>query len=112
MKKIQDLVEHMRSKPHHIRKRYAMGISGGITGVIALFWLVTSTTSGTFAINTPKAGTATIATETPSSAAAAAAEATFSAPEASAPSLDIVKSDAPAEATTSPKDQDPSVIPF
>lgn len=51
MKKIVlDHIERMKGKPHHIRKRVAFGISGGVAGLIAVAWLGGSLASGTFAI--------------------------------------------------------------
>jgi hypothetical protein len=35
----QNYLDNMRAKPEHIRKRYALSISFGVTAVIFMFWL-------------------------------------------------------------------------
>ena len=37
---IENHIENMRAKPHHIKKQYALGVSLGVTLVIFGFWLV------------------------------------------------------------------------
>ena len=50
MKNIFEHIEHLKGKPHHIRKRVAFATATGVTAVIALVWLVGSVSSGVFAI--------------------------------------------------------------
>lgn len=50
MKRIIKHVENLKSKPHHIRKKAAFSVAGGITGLVALVWLSTSLATGAFAI--------------------------------------------------------------
>lgn len=50
MKTIFDHIEHVKGKPHHIRKRVAFTAAGCGAGVIALVWLAGSLTTGAFAI--------------------------------------------------------------
>ncbi|MDP2652295.1 MAG: hypothetical protein Q8O94_04105 [bacterium] len=50
MKTILEHVEYARSKPHHIRKRIAFGIAGGMSALVALVWFVGNLSFGTFAI--------------------------------------------------------------
>lgn len=51
---IRDYIEHLKSKPEHIRRRIALGTSAGFTGVVALAWLVALSTSGTLALTSPE----------------------------------------------------------
>ncbi len=50
---IRDYVEQLKAKPEHIRRRIALGSSLGITGVVALFWVVALGASGTLALSAP-----------------------------------------------------------
>ena len=50
MKTISQHIEHIKSKPHHIRKRVAFGTAFAGTAVIALVWLVSSVGTGAFAL--------------------------------------------------------------
>lgn len=45
-------IERLKEKPSHIRERIAFGISGGITGLVAIGWLVAMSTSGSFSLAT------------------------------------------------------------
>jgi hypothetical protein len=51
MKTIFDHVEHLKGKPHHIRKQVAFGVAALASALIALIWLVGNYTTGTFAIS-------------------------------------------------------------
>jgi hypothetical protein len=51
---IRDYIEHLKSKPEHVRRRIAFGTSAGITGVVAVAWLVALSTSGTLALTSPE----------------------------------------------------------
>ncbi|MFZ2167360.1 MAG: hypothetical protein WAV50_00650 [Minisyncoccia bacterium] len=50
MKKIIEHIEHVKGKPHHIRRRFALGAALGTSGFIALVWLTGSLATGAFAI--------------------------------------------------------------
>ncbi|MBI5405677.1 hypothetical protein HY972_01400 [Candidatus Kaiserbacteria bacterium] len=50
MKTVFEHIEHVRGKPHHIRKRVAFTAAGGITALVALVWLASSLGTGVFAI--------------------------------------------------------------
>lgn len=50
MKTIFDHIEHVKGKPHHVRKQVAFAVAGGGTAFIALVWLVGGIALGTFAI--------------------------------------------------------------
>lgn len=50
MKNIIDHIEHIKAKPHHIRKRVAFGVAAGTSVLIGLIWLVGSFEMGAFAI--------------------------------------------------------------
>ncbi|HVB19790.1 MAG TPA: hypothetical protein VNF51_00680 [Candidatus Paceibacterota bacterium] len=50
MKSVFKHVEHLKRKPHHIRKRVAFATAAGIAGFVALVWFAGSLGSGTFAI--------------------------------------------------------------
>jgi hypothetical protein len=50
MKTIPEHIQHIKGKPHHIRKRVAFTVAGASAGVIGLVWLVGSVSSGVFAL--------------------------------------------------------------
>lgn len=50
MKTIFDHIEHVKGKPHHIRKQIAFGVAASGTALIALVWFVSTLAAGTFAI--------------------------------------------------------------
>ncbi|MHB8860641.1 MAG: hypothetical protein ACYC48_02805 [Minisyncoccota bacterium] len=50
MKNIFDHIEHVKAKPHHIRKQVAFGVAAGTSALIGLIWLVGSFETGAFAI--------------------------------------------------------------
>src|SRR3989344_4106766 len=47
MATLQNHIENLRAKPHHIRKRIAFWSSFGVTALIAVFWVASMTSSGT-----------------------------------------------------------------
>lgn len=51
MKTVFQHIEHVKGKPHHIRKRVAFTAAGALTGLVALVWLVGNLSLGTFAIS-------------------------------------------------------------
>lgn len=50
MKTVFDHIEHVRGKPHHVRKRVAFTLAAAGAGVVGLVWLVGSVSFGLFAI--------------------------------------------------------------
>jgi hypothetical protein len=50
MKTVFEHIEHVKGKPHHIRKRVAFATAAGVTGLIAFVWLAGSLSAGVFAI--------------------------------------------------------------
>ena len=50
MKTVFEHIEHIKGKPHHIRKSIAFGTAAGGTALIAFVWLVASVSTGRFAL--------------------------------------------------------------
>jgi len=50
MKTVFEHIEHVKGKPHHIRKRVAFSVAAGVTGLITFVWLAGSLGTGAFAI--------------------------------------------------------------
>lgn len=50
MKKVIAHIEHIKGKPHHIRKRVALGVATGVSGLVAFVWLAGNLSAGSFAI--------------------------------------------------------------
>ncbi len=50
MKTIFDHIEQIKGKPHHVRKRIAIGTAAAGSGFIALIWLIGSFATNAFAI--------------------------------------------------------------
>jgi hypothetical protein len=50
MKTVFEHINHIKGKPHHVRKRIAFAAAAGGAGLIALVWLVGSFSLGSFAI--------------------------------------------------------------
>lgn len=51
IQRARDYVEHLKSKPEHVRQRVALASSGLITGLVVVGWLVALTSSGTLALS-------------------------------------------------------------
>jgi hypothetical protein len=49
-KRVHEVVHTLRQKPLHVRENIALGVSGGITFLVAAGWLVANAASGTFAL--------------------------------------------------------------
>lgn len=47
---LRDYIEHLRSKPEHIRRRIALGTSFGFTALVAVLWFTSLAASGTFTL--------------------------------------------------------------
>ena len=50
MQRIIHHVNRVKAQPHHIRKKVAFGVAGGVTGLVALVWVSASLATNTFAI--------------------------------------------------------------
>lgn len=61
---VRDYVEHLKGQPVHVRKRFALGASGAITGVIALAWIVALSSSGSLTLAPSSSATSNIAAAT------------------------------------------------
>jgi hypothetical protein len=49
----KDYIEHLKSKPEHVRERVAVGCALVVTVVVALGWMAALTSSGVLALSTP-----------------------------------------------------------
>ncbi|KND50784.1 MAG: hypothetical protein AB202_00020 [Parcubacteria bacterium C7867-007] len=49
-------IETIRSKPEHVRERIAIGASAGVTGAVAMIWIVTLAATGTFTLTPENEG--------------------------------------------------------
>lgn len=59
MKTIFDHIEHVKGKPHHVRRQVAFATAGGGAALVALVWLVGNLALGTFAIKSTSFAEAT-----------------------------------------------------
>lgn len=50
-KRLPELVHNLRQKPQHVRENIAVGVSGGITLVVALGWFIATAANGTFSLS-------------------------------------------------------------
>lgn len=50
MKTIFEHIEHVKGKPHHIRRKVAFGVATIGSAFVALIWLATNYATGAFAI--------------------------------------------------------------
>lgn len=50
MKTVFEHVEHIKGKPHHVRKQVSFSIAAAGTALVSLIWLATSLSTGAFAI--------------------------------------------------------------
>lgn len=49
-------VEQLKEKPVHVRRNVALGLSGAVTGLVALLWMATMAATGAFSLS-PSPGT-------------------------------------------------------
>lgn len=105
MNQFSHFIARMRRKSEEERKRITMVASGGLTALIALFWVTANLSAGTFALKDP------VPTEGGEAATGlAGAGAALFVPESSEPSLTAV-SDAKAEEEPA-AEANPTIIPF
>ncbi len=116
MKTVSQHIEHIKSKPHHVRKRVAFGAAAVGTSVIALVWLVSSLGSGVFALKDTSFAQSTgqenmLATEGNSAVGAVAGAAAAPALEsANAPArIEVIDT---ASSTRQSKKAEQTTIPF
>ena len=114
MKTILDHIEHVQSKPHHVRKRIAFTSAALSTAFIALVWLAGSIGSGAFAIRDNSFASAgqegAVAGANPAVSGVAGAAAALPAQSASAPArIEIIDASAPAAPQ---KQTEKTTIPF
>lgn len=57
---MNDFIERLRAKPEHVRKSIALGTAGSVTGLVALVWAVSFSSSGTFAFTPDPVGERTV----------------------------------------------------
>lgn len=57
---MRDFIERMQAKPEHVRKRFALFTSAGITLVVALGWLAALSSSNSFALSPTDASLSSI----------------------------------------------------
>jgi hypothetical protein len=50
MKTVFEHIEHIKGKPHHVRRRVAFATAAGVSALIGFVWLVGSFATGSFAI--------------------------------------------------------------
>lgn len=48
---MRDYVEHLRSKPEHVRRAIALSVAAGVTAIVALGWMIALVSSGTLAVS-------------------------------------------------------------
>lgn len=113
MKAIFDHIERVKGRPHHVRKRVTFTYAGALTALIAVVWLGTSLSTGTFALTdtsfTDGTGGATTVTGSGDAASAglAGAAATPAAMPNTAARIEIIDA-----ATSTSQKPEPTTIPF
>ena len=109
MKTVFEHIEHVKGKPHHIRKKVALTAATVITAVIALIWLVGSLSVGTFALKESSFADATRAIDVPNTADSASnlAGAAAVLNDETPVRIEIVDTSPPRQ-----KKPEPTVIPF
>lgn len=114
MKTIFEHIEHVKGKPHHVRKRVAFAAAASLTAFIALVWFVGNLSLGVFAIPSnsfadsvarQNALTSDTGTDSPNLAGVAGVI-----PKTSGPArIEIIDA---ASSTTGQKKAEQTVIPF
>ena len=121
MKTLSEHVEHLRGKPHHVRKRIAFGFALAASGLLAAGWFAVNLSEGTFAIQgnnfatsmaAAQVGVATTSADGsagPSGTGLAGAAAATQGGTAGPASIEIVDTSASSSAPSQP---DQTTIPF
>ncbi|PIR83337.1 hypothetical protein COU19_01230 [Candidatus Kaiserbacteria bacterium CG10_big_fil_rev_8_21_14_0_10_56_12] len=115
MKTLGEHVTHLKTKPHHVRKRVAVGVASVVTGLVAIAWLAVSISTNAFAIqgstfaeSTSQGAVVQTVTERPNANLAGAAA---TVPDTDGPSrIEIVNVATTSSATSS--HAEPTIIPF
>lgn len=114
MKNIFDHIEHIKGKPHHVRKQIAFGTATALSAFIALVWLAGSFATGAFAIQNTSFAADTVQTNTVATTSASGdqglAGAAAAVQDASAPAhIEIVDTGTAAPAKSTPTQ---TILPF
>jgi hypothetical protein len=119
MKKLFNHIETLQGKPHHIRRRIAIGSATFASALIALIWLVGSLVTGAFAIKQSSfadvsTGAATLTTtrtgeDTGASPVAGVGAASIIQTDTTKPHIQIIDTSG---SSTSKKQPEQTVIPF
>ena len=110
---LNDHIETLKGKPHHVRKRVAFGIAGGSAALIGILWFGISLSSGAYAIHASDFADATAAsasvTSAPQNPQLAGAAAALDSNQQSAPAhIQIIDDTPSAHASTT----EATIIPF
>ncbi len=114
---LRDYIEHLKTKPEHVRRRIALGSSAGITALVFVGWLAALGASGTLAFDAPAENptsdlaAAAASTKSNFSSLLGAASAYTASPSGTAP-LTIVDGSASTTLDEKPAADDRTVIPF
>ncbi|MFI5260600.1 MAG: hypothetical protein ACHQU0_02290 [Candidatus Paceibacteria bacterium] len=116
MKNVLEHIDHIKGKPHHIRKRVALGVAAGTSAFIGLLWFGVSFATGSFAIQgsdfSMASGQAATVTTVDASGnqqnLAGADAASILQPTADAPAHIEIVDTTPA----APAKSDPTILPF
>ncbi len=52
MERLKQHLHTLKSQPSHVRERVAVGVSGGVTALVAVGWFAAMATSGSFSLAT------------------------------------------------------------
>ncbi len=115
MKSLSHHIKHVKSQPHHIRKRVAFSVAGAGTALVALVWLVGSLSLGSFAIagssfaDSTGQGSVTASAAAGTSLLAGAAAAAPETVTVTVPHIDVVDV---RPTISAQKKAEPTILPF
>lgn len=116
MKTLFEHIEHVKTKPHHVRRQVALTVAFGISAVIAGAWMIGVVSLGTFAIQPTSfaANTAQTSTVTtvPAGNADLLAGAAASQTDTSGPAHIEIISTATSSTLSNTQKPEQTVIPF
>ena len=115
MQKFFDYIEHLKGKPHHVRKQITFSVATGGAALIGLLWFGVSLSSGAYAIKGSNFAQATGAesatvTTTDNTSQLAGAAAAVGTNTAQAAHIEII--DAATTSTAASHQSEQTVIPF
>ncbi|MBP7741352.1 MAG: hypothetical protein KA104_01505 [Candidatus Pacebacteria bacterium] len=113
-------IDRLKEKPSHVRERVALGVSGGVTAIVALGWLTAMSSSGAFSLATksvaegvrPPAEVATSINESSSSFKSLLGAAAASLGASTSPAAISVVEVRSSSTLDSGSKNEPTVIPF